>query len=349
MFDKLLGNKHLKDIFRRMLATRRIPGALCFAGNDGVGKKVFALELAKAALCRQPENNEACDKCAACQRVVKFQPFPPHDSDHRDDYKKVFWSEHPDVGLVVPYKNGIFVDAIRDLNEQANTTPYEGSARFFLIDDADKLGSGQGEAANALLKTLEEPPATSHLILLTSRPNSLLQTIRSRCQIIRFAPLAAEDIETHLTSTGKFSPNDVKLLARIARGSLGKALELNLEKYKQQREQMLNVIDALTLSKDRARLLKIAEELNEAKLKDEYEARIEVLENLIHDIWTLRLGAENLINADLQTKLAKFAETTDSRRAQMWLTEIETLREQFIVNINRKIATDALFLKMANG
>jgi glutamate synthase domain-containing protein 3 len=73
------------------------------------------------------------------------------------------------------------------------------------------------------------------------------------------------------------------------------------------------------------------------------------LENLIHDVWTLRLGAADLINADLQPKLARFAENTDSRRAQMWLAEIEMLREQFAVNINRKIATDALFLKMASA
>jgi hypothetical protein len=113
---------------------------------------------------------------------------------------------------------------------------------------------------------------------------------------------------------------------------------------------MLGALDALAVSKDRARLLKIAEELNEVKLKDEYEARLEVLQTLIHDVWTLRLGAvENLVNFDLQSKLARFAEATESNRAQTWLQEIENLRETFIVNVNRKIATDALFMKMANA
>lgn len=334
-----------------MIRNRRIPNAFVFAGDAGVGKRLFALELAKTILCLNPQSGEACDKCGACLRAIKFPALPINDSDHKDEYKKVFWSEHADVGRVVPYKNGILVDAIRDLTEHANSTPYEGKARFFLIENAEKLSSGQGEAANALLKTLEEPAATTHLFLITARPDFLLQTVRSRCQIIRFAPIPAEEIETHLEATKKVSPNDAKLISRLARGSLGNALSLNLETYKRQREMMLNVLDAATVSRDRARLLKIAEELNEAKLKDEYEQRLEVLENLIHDVWALRLdgAAQNLINTDLQAKLARFAENTDSRRAQTWLTDIETLREQFAVNINRKIATDALFLKMANA
>lgn len=332
-----------------MIANRRIPNAFIFAGDAGIGKSLFALELAKAILCLNPQRGEACDGCAPCLRAVKFAALPTNDSDHKDEFKKVFWSEHADVGKIVPYKNGILVDAIRDLTEQANLTPYEGKARFFLIENAEKLSSGQGEAANALLKTLEEPPATTHLFLITERPDFLLQTIRSRCQIVRFAPLPTEEIEKYLLQTKKVSPNDAKLISRLSRGSLGNALRLNLETYKTQREMMLNVLDAVTVSKDRARLLKIAEELTDAKLKDEYEPRLEVLENLIHDVWTLRLGAPDLINADLQVKLSKFADATESRRAQNWLEEIEILREQFAVNINRKIATDALFLKMANA
>ena len=349
MFDKLVGNHRVKAVLRRMLAQNRVPGALIFAGDDGVGKRQFALEFARAVLCLSPQNGEACDGCGSCNRIGDFPAFPPQEDKYKDEYKKVFWSKHADVGTVVAYKNNILVDAIRNLELEANYSPYEGKARFFIVDPADKLNNSSDAAGNALLKTLEEPPATSHLILLTSRPNSLLQTIRSRCQIIRFAPLTPDEIEFYLSESGKVSPNDVKLLARIARGSLGRALALNLEHYKGQREMMLNVLDALASSRDRARLLKIAEELNEAKLKDEYECRLEVLQTLIHDVWTLRLGGSDLINEDLQTKLTKFAETTDSRRAQLWLAEIEILREQFMVNVNRKIATDALFMRMANA
>lgn len=350
MFNKLVGNENIKEVLRRMLKNRRVPGAMIFAGDEGVGKRRFALELAKAALCLNPQDSEACDECAVCKRVVEFAPFPSAEDKNKDEYKKVFWSKHIDVGTVVQYKNSILVDAIRDLVNHANLAPFEGKARFFIIDEADKLNSANDSSANALLKTLEEPSPASHLILITSRPNYLLQTIRSRCQILRFAPVPANKIEDHLLKTDKVSPNDSKLLARVARGSIGRALSVSLETYKQQREQMLGVLDSIAAKRDRARLLKIAEELNDAKIKDEYEARLEVLQNLVHDVWALRLGAtEQIINPDVQTKLAKFAESVESHRAQAWLGEIEALRESLTVNINRKIATDALFLKMANA
>lgn len=336
-----------------MLTTKRVPASLIFAGDAGVGKRQFAIELAKAVLCLQPVDMEACNACAACARIARFPAFPAPDDKHRDDYKKVFWSEHPDVGTLTPYKNTILVDAVRDLVDQSNFTPYEGKARFFLVDEADKLNSSNDSAANALLKTLEEPAPTTHLILLTSRPDFLLQTIRSRCQILRFAPIAAGEIEKYLSedsaASKKISPNDVKLLAQIARGSLGRALSTNLDAYKQQRELMLGVLESIAAKPDRARLLKIAEELNDAKIKDEYETLLEILQTLIHDVWTLRLAAGDVVNADLQPKLIKFAETVESRRAQSWLAEIENLRENLAVNVNRKIATDSLFMKMASA
>jgi DNA polymerase-3 subunit delta' len=331
-----------------MLTNRRLPNSLLLAGDEGVGKRQFALELAKAVLCKNPINFEACGECPACHRIAHFAPFPPEDTDHKDEYQRVFWSNYADVGTVVPYKNGILVDAIRHLTDEANFTPYEGQARFFLIDEADKLNPA---ASNALLKTLEEPPPTSHLILITSRPDSLLQTIRSRCQIIRFALVEARDIEAHLLADKRFTSTDAKLLARISRGSIGRALSLNLDNYKKQREVMFGVLESLTGQPNRARLLHIAEEINDTKSKDDYETQLETLQNLIHDVWNLQhgLGAEKLINPDLQLKLEKIAAQTDPRQASKWLHEIEILRENLLFNLNRKIATDALFLKMANA
>jgi hypothetical protein len=112
---------------------------------------------------------------------------------------------------------------------------------------------------------------------------------------------------------------------------------------------MLDVLDALAIAGDRVRLLRAAEELNDAKRKDEYEPRLEVLETLIHDAWALALGLpdEQLINADLHPQLKKIGARLESRRAAMWLTQLQTLRGQLSFNINRKVATDALFLSMA--
>src|SRR2546423_15039283 len=97
MFDHLIGNERAKEILRRMLRQRRVPGALLFAGESGLGKKLFALELAHALNCRSPRGEVACGECASCARVGRFQ-YPS--SDDKDEYKKVIWSEHRDVGLV---------------------------------------------------------------------------------------------------------------------------------------------------------------------------------------------------------------------------------------------------------
>src|SRR5207237_9712481 len=127
------------------------------------------------------------------------------------------WSEHGDVAMVRPFKQIIRVKPMRELEREANFRPFEGAARVFIVEDADTMND---QAANALLKTLEEPPPTSHLILTTSNPTALLATIRSRCQMIRFAPIPHEQIEKFLMDKEAMSPADAELLARTWRGSL---------------------------------------------------------------------------------------------------------------------------------
>jgi DNA polymerase-3 subunit delta' len=344
MFDKIIGNDRVKEVFKRLINLERVPNSLLLAGEESVGKKQFAFELAKSFLCQKPLNSESCGECQTCKRAAKFN-FPK--SDDRDAHKQVIFSEHADLGLVIPYNRNILVDAIRDLEKEANFRPYEAKKRFFIIDEADKMNDA---ASNALLKTLEEPPATSFIFLITSRPDSLLQTIRSRCQIIRFAPVEAKKIEEHLLSTQKFSPTDAGLLSKISRGSVGRAIETDLEKFRAGREAMLKVLESLFFREDRALLLQIAEEISDAKYKDEFESRLETLQTLIHDIWSLHLGKEeeNLVNSDVFAELEKFARNSDSKKLSSWMNEIETLRENLNINLNRKIATDALFMQMAS-
>jgi DNA polymerase-3 subunit delta' len=345
MFDRLIGNNHLKDVFKRMLVKKRLPHSLLFVGEEGVGKRAFALELAKAFACQNPQSGEACDACGACKRADKFN-FPK--ADDRDEFKKVIFSEHSDIGLVLPYNRNILVHAVRNLETEANFRPFEAAGRFFIIDDAHKMNE---EASNALLKTLEEPSATTYIFLITSRPASLLSTIRSRCQIVRFAPVETKQIEGYLEGTKHFTIEDAELLAKLAHGSIGRALQLDLGKFREQREAVLKVLDSLLGQQpNRVVLLKAAEEINDAKNKDFYENYLEILQTLIHDVWTLKLGEseEKIINADLKEKLHRLAPNADSRRLAQWLTEIETLRANLTVNLNRKIATDSLFMQMAN-
>lgn len=353
MFDKFIGNNHIKEVLRRLLVSQRVPHSLLFAGADGVGKRHFALETAKSFVCSNPRSGEACDVCAACRRADKFEI--PEVSENtkvedslRDKFKTVFFSGHGDIGTVVPLKKNMYVDAIRDIEREANFRPYEGSARFFIINNADKMNVA---ASNALLKTLEEPPATSYIFLVTARPDALLPTIRSRCQMLRFAPIDTKDIENYLIKTKRFSAADAALVAKLSGGKLGYALETDLEKFKQRRGAMSKVLESILIKENRAELLRVAEEMNDAKNKDEYETRLALLQTLIHDVWAIKNKADDkiLVNVDILADLRRLAERAESRRLSAWLAEIETLREQLAVNLNRKIATDALFMQMANG
>jgi DNA polymerase-3 subunit delta' len=342
VFDSLLGNDNVKSIFNRLLASGRVPNSLLFTGPDGVGKKQFALELARSLVCRQPQGGQACDRCPACQRAGVFV-FPK--PDDKEEHKKVIFSGHSDVGMVVPYKRNILVEAIRDLEAAANFRPFEAPARFFIIDQAEKMNAA---ASNALLKTLEEPPATTHIVLITSRPDSLLQTIRSRCQTIHFAPVGANEIRQYLIEKKGALPTDAESIAKLSAGSIGKALDFDLDLFREQRGAMLSVLKSALIEKDRAALLQASETLNDAKNKDVYEENLDILETLIRDIWMIRLGNETeIVNTEIVSDLSRLAEDINQQTTAAWLNEIELLRQSLLVNINRKIATDALFIEMA--
>ena len=342
MFDELIGNSRVKAVLKRMLVSDRLPGAMLFTGEEGIGKKLFALEVARALNCRTPKNSEACGVCSSCVRIRKLN-YPTRDD--ADEWTQIIWTDHPDVGLVVAPKRVLRVEQMRQIEKEANFRPFEGKARVFLVDEADKLNDA---SANALLKVLEEPPRTSHLILITARPAMLLPTILSRCQMIRFSPLTPAEIESHLVKTD-LDAKTARLRARAAGGSMGRALSNDLVTFTSQRKAMLKVLHALVLSNDRAQLLRSAEQLNEAQYKDEFEERLDVLETLIRDAWMLSLGVDSsrIVNEDLSAELREVAQKLDPSRAGDWILQIEDLREQLIVNVNKKITTDSLFLVMA--
>jgi len=342
MFEELTGNARVKGILKRMLVSDRLPGAMLFTGEEGIGKKLFALEIARALNCRTPRDHEACGVCSSCVRIRKLN-YPTRDD--ADEWTQIIWTDHPDVGLVVAPRRVLRVEQMRQIEKEANFRPFEGKARVFLIDEADKLNDA---SANALLKVLEEPPKTSHLILITARPAMLLPTILSRCQMIRFSPLTPDEIARYLIKND-IDAKTARLRARAAGGSMGRALSGDLVTFTSQRKAMLKVLNALVLSDDRAQLLRSAEQLNEAQYKDEFEERLDVLETLIRDAWMLSLGVDTsrIVNEDLSAELKEVAQKLDPSRAGDWILQIEDLREQLIVNVNRKITTDSLFLVMA--
>jgi len=343
MFSKLIGNESVKSSLRQLLSSDRLPNSLLFAGPQGVGKRQFAFELARAFVCQASKENGACGKCPACVRISRFNTPT---TEKGEDYDRVFFSEHADVGLVIPYKRNLRVGAIRALEIQANFRPYEASARVFIVDDADKMNDA---ASNALLKTLEEPPHTTYIILVSARPNLLLPTIRSRCQIIRFAPVSSVAIETYLRTSRGMDSDDATLVARITDGSVARAMEFDVAKFRAQREVQLANIEKALVKMDRPALVRASEQMNDAKNKDLYEANLDILESLVRDMWLLKNGSDPgaIRHLDLSERLRAVADLVPIAKLSESLSEIELLRQSFAVNINRKSATDALFMKMS--
>lgn len=342
MFGDIVGNEDVKVTLLRLRANGRIPNAMIFAGPDGVGKRLFALEVARSLVCRT-EGGNACGECPACVRVGQFE-FPK--PDDKDAFKKVIFSRHADVGMVVAYNRSILVDAIRDLENEAHFRPYEADARAFIVDNADKMNDN---ASNALLKTLEEPANTTHIFLITSRPERLLPTIRSRGQMLRFGPVETETIEAFLIERKEMPKPEAALAARLSRGSIGQAVAIDVPQFRERRDRLLRVIANAVRHDDRTAMLRTAEELSDAKNKDSFEDNLGILESLIHDIWSIGLGREasDATNADIAADLTALAEDARTRDLPNWLTAIQTLRENLIVNVNRKVAADALFMAMS--
>jgi|SRR5436190_1504931 len=345
MFKNLIGNDLVKHTMKLLIANGRVPNSLLFAGDEGIGKRQFALELARNFLCTDDKIDEACGTCPVCLRVDEFN-IPNVTDKNKGEFEKVFFGGHLDVGMAVAYKNFILVDAIRDLEKQANYRPFEASARFFIVDEADRMNEN---ASNALLKILEEPPATSYIFLITSRPDSLLPTIRSRCQTLRFAPVAVEEIEQYLINERAFSHDEARLASRLSRGSIGRSVSINISAFRDRRERMLGVLRDAIGTRDQAALMRASDEMTDAKNKENFEESLDTLESLIHDVWALRTTGDEtrLVNADLAGDLKRLAEESGTADLPGWIAEIDTMRENLIVNINRKVATAALFADMA--
>lgn len=343
MFEDLIGNRDAADAIERMIAAGRLSHSLLLAGPEGVGKRRFALEIARSLVCGSPPRpGEPCGKCAACRRAGVFSIPKP---DKKDDFKRVFFSEHSDVGMVVAFNRNILVDAIRELEAEANFRPFEAGARVFIIDDADRMNDS---ASNALLKTLEEPPSTSYIVLVTSRPDRLLTTIRSRCQLLRFAPVPAAEIETFLLETLRFSPADAALAARVSKGSVGRAIGLDIDAFKAVRELMLEVLESAAARRGLGTMLQISEQVTDAKNKDRFEESLNILETLVRDLIVLRSGGDDIVNKDVANLIGRLAERASVSRLSGWLREIETIGEKLMINLNRRVATDALFVQI-NG
>src|SRR5262245_60810683 len=193
-FRDIVGQRHVLTLLASAAARGTLPPSLIFAGPAGVGKHMAAVALAQLLNCQSPTGDgDACGECQACRRIAR--------------------RVHADVLYIEPGETGaIKVDQIREAIERSAYRPFEGRRRFVIIDEAEQIVV---EAQNALLKTLEEPPPASTFVLVTSRPDSLLATVQSRCQRIRFGRLSPGEVAAVLMEKHGLAEKDAHAAASL--------------------------------------------------------------------------------------------------------------------------------------
>lgn len=320
-FESITGHEQQKDILRRAITHRRIAHAYLFEGADGIGKKLVALAFARALLCQE---NTGCGDCTACRKV-----------DHNN---------HPDVHLLQSGGANIKIDQIRDLQQQLSLRPLEGRFKICVIDGAEMLTIG---AANALLKTLEEPQPNTLLILVSSQSDKLLPTIRSRCQKLSFRRLSKEQLENILSRRLEDqSSAEVAVLAALSDGSFKKALGQKQQLYLEKRRQLIQALSALSAGSN-IPTLSFADEL--AADKENLEDVLDIFQAFFRDILLLKYGRpeKELVNQDLLELLHKEARRFSTDGLLVKLNALDKARFHLARNVNKLLTMEVMLLNIA--
>jgi DNA polymerase-3 subunit delta' len=322
-FDRIKGQDRAVRYLKQSLERRKLHHAYLFSGMEGVGKKMAAYELAKALNCLNPGPSGGCDLCPSCRMIEKNQ--------------------FPDLIHLQPQGTQIKIEQIRQLNQQLAYGPSLGRHILCLLDMASDLNE---PAANAFLKTLEEPPEKTLFTLLVRDRGELLPTLVSRCLEVGFTPLPISLLTQILSEEKKVSPDGARSLGCLSGGSPGKAgafLELDFGKIQ---EKWINQMADLPGAGD-GRLLAWAKDWTGTR--EEMQHRLEVGMWCLRDFIALRAGREKEISFP-DFLLAKAKELALSQENRVWLKRYELLRQTALAlsqHANIQLSWEMLFFRLA--
>jgi DNA polymerase-3 subunit delta' len=332
----VVGHRRLISLLSRAIARETLPPSLLFAGPRGVGKRTTALAVAQALNCLQPRTTpdlarDACGVCASCRRIER--------------------GVHGDVLVLEPGDTGtIRIEEIRDVNTRAGFRPFEGRRRVVIIDDADAMVA---PAQNALLKTLEEPPPGSLFILVSSMPDALLDTVRSRCPRLRFGTLAPGEIAHLLAARHGYADADARAAAAEAEGSVGRALALQSVDTVEAREAAQRLLEQTARGSDPVRRMDVARELTGKKgtpaaEREQLASCLRALSSLLRDLGIIGLHADPgaLANADLQDELARLVSSFGPARSMRAFGAVDEALGALERNASPKVVADWLVLRL---
>lgn len=317
-WDEIVGHEAIKSYLQRSVSARRVAHAYAFVGPQGIGKFLVARAFAQALLCPRVENGVPCGHCRTCGQVQRLR--------------------HPDLHLVQPADGAIGIDRVRELQRELSLKPFEAERKVAVVDEADALTDA---AQNSLLKTLEEPPGETVLIMVAANPNALLPTVRSRCSILRFQPVSPDRIAQWLSARG-VAEEQARLAAAICGGSLGAALAAVERDYVAMRERVARWISDLSARATGLRaVLLIGEELEaERERVDEY---LNLFFLWLRDLLLLSEGmAASVANQDAKQRLESQARGLSSAGLSRALVEVDRARKRLRANANFRLTVDLM-------
>jgi DNA polymerase-3 subunit delta' len=360
-FSTFHGNSGVVHSLREALARDRFPHAAILAGPLGAGKYTLALMLARTMNClQQPQSDglpDFCGVCENCRRIGEAEDLDARfaeavearegmrDSDKRET--RILVQTHPDVMVVPPDppQMMIKVDQVRQVIQTSHYKPQEARRRIFIFSDS----SFMKEAANALLKVLEEPPEFANIFLLARNPGELLPTIRSRCVTFTLAALPVAEIESYLAQDRpEWTERQRQLAARLSGGAVGRARTLDLEEYVAARKDALALLITAVRSSDHSDLFRVTETYRAGgEGKEKTDRLLAAAYGLLKDLLALISGTPELVrNTDIMAELKSLAGSVDFGWITQATRQLGQVQSGMRRNVLRPLSLDAFALAL---